>query len=328
MKQTTIRFLAVVLALLTLCAGLASCSSKSEMSADLGYGNVEPSEKSPMASDSVGNGFQSSLGESTTSNTPTETDRKIIKTFNIDAETTEFETAIDALNALITEYGAYVEKASQQDNSLRNQGRYARNASYTVRVPAEQAESFVSALGGHFNVTSQNVSVKDISESYYSIEASLAELIVERDSLLDILALPATEKDYNLWLTVHQRLTEVKQQIAVYQGSLNRYDSQVAYSTVYLSVSEVINYTVMSEGNGFGARLGTAFRKGWANFLDGLQDFSLWFAEALPTLILLAAIGVGLFFAIRAIVRRAKAKKVAKKEMVDETTAPEQKTEE
>ena len=81
MKQTIIRFLAVVLALLTLCAGLVSCSSKSE--ADLGYGNVEPSEKAPMASDSVGNGFQSSVGESTTSTTIPESDRKIIKTFNI-----------------------------------------------------------------------------------------------------------------------------------------------------------------------------------------------------------------------------------------------------
>ena len=326
MKQTTIRLLAVLLALLTLCFGFASCSSKSEVAGDYEYNDMVAEEKAPTANGVTGNGFHSSNGM-TGDSTSVASDRKIIKTFNIDAETTEFEKATNALNALIAEHDAYVENASQRDNSLRNQGRYARSATYTVRVPAEKAEDFVKALGGHFNVTSQNATVKDISETYYSIEARLEELQVERDSLLDILDAPETKKDYDLWLKVHQRISEVTQQIAVYQGSINRYDSQVAYSTVYLSIDEVINYTVTSEGNGFWARLGTAFRKGWTNFLDGLQDFAIWLAESLPTLILLAAIGVGLFFAIRAIWRRRKHKKAQSAEKADDAVQETEKSE-
>jgi hypothetical protein len=321
MKQATIRLLAVLLALLMLCIGLASCAKESEVAGDVKYDNLEPSEKTPTVNGAMGNGFHSSSDQSSVS-TPTLADRKLIKNFDISAETTEFEKAIEALNGLIAAHGAYVENSTQRDKSLYNQSRYARGATYTIRVPADQAEAFTNALGGHFNVTSQSATVKDISEAYYSIEASLAELIVERDSLLDILALPETEKDYDLWLTVHQRITEIKQQIAVYQGTLNRYDSQVAYSTVRLSVDEVITYTVMSEGNGFFARMGTAFRRGWTNFLDGLQDFAIWFAEALPSLILFTVIAIGLFFLIRTIIRRFNAKKISKKMMAEEEIAP------
>jgi len=214
---------------------------------------------------------------------------KVIKTFHLSAETTEFDNAIAALHTLIAEHGGYVEKSSTNNQSLSGHSQsYRRYASYTLRIPAENAETFVASIGSTLHLTANESTVQDVSETYYSIEARLQELRVERDSLLEILESPEVTKDYQMWLTVKQRLSEVTQQIAVYQGQLNNYDSKVAYSTVNLNVSEVLVYSAVSENNSFGARLSAAFSDGWNGFVEGAQEFAILLAEGLPVLVLIA----------------------------------------
>lgn len=287
MKKNILRILPLLLAALTLCIAFASCSAnnKSDATEDFYGGNYEE-EKMPEAD--AGNGFLSN--DQSITQAP-DTTRKVIKTFEIHAETKDFDAATTSLSSLITSCGAYVESSSSTNKSLNNSStRYTRHATYTVRVPAESAERFVNSVGTLFNITSNRSYVEDVSESYYSIEARLEELQVERDSLLDILDASDTKKDYTLWTTVQSRLSEVRQQIAVYQGQLDRYDSKIAYSTVTLTVNEVINYTEGAESNSFGSRLGASFKDGWTDFVSGVQEFIIWFAGALPFLLLLAVI--------------------------------------
>ena len=287
MKKNTLRLLAILLATLALCISLASCaaSNKSGATEDYYGGNYED-EKMPEAD--AGNGFVNT--EQSITNAP-DTERKVIKTFEITSETKDFDAAIASLGTLIGECGAYVESSSSINKSLNNASTlYTRYATYTVRVPAENADRFVNSVGTLFNITSNRSYVEDVSESYYSIEARLEELQIERDSLLDILDDPDTKQDYTLWTTVQSRLSEVRQQIAVYQGQLNRYDSKIAYSTVTLTVNEVIHYTEGAENNSFGSRLGAAFKDGWTDFVSGVQEFIIGLAGALPFLLLLAVI--------------------------------------
>lgn len=284
--------LSLLLLLLTLCALFVGCSSKGSA--------VDRNESLPSKP-------EDSLGfldeEKVEASLPA--DRLIIKTYSISAETVEFDRMTEALNGHISACGGYVERSSTSGESLNSSSSsYSRYASYTIRIPAEHAEQFVTSVGSFFNVTSNVSEVEDISETYYSIEARLEELEAERDSLLDILNADETKKDYDLWLTVKQRLSEVSQQIAVYQGQINRYDSQVSYSTVNLSVREVLTYQTADGRNGFGSRLGNAFKDGWNGFVIGLQDFVVWLAEALPVLCLLGLIATGAVLLIRHSVRR------------------------
>lgn len=305
--RTRFSMFSLALILLLLIPLFASCGAKSDGMMDLpsteGNGQYgEDAGKEEL--------FGSASGELPSSKLPEGAERKIIKTFDINAETTDFDGALASLKAAVTEHGGYVESATTHDQSLTNANReYSRRASYTVRIPAEQAEAFVSAIGNTLHVTSNNSFVEDISETYYSIEARLQELTVERDSLLEILDAPDTKKDYDLWLTVKQRLSEVTQQIAVYQGQINRYDSQVAYSTVKLSIREVLTYSTIRENNKFGTRLAAAFVDGWNSFVEGAQDFAIWFAESLPVLVLLALLATGVILTVRALRKKRKAKK-------------------
>ena len=184
----------------------------------------------------------------------------------------------------------------------------ARYASYKFRIPAENADAFINSLGNTLNVTRNNSYVQDVSESYYSIEATMEELQIERDSLLNMMQSLDTQEDYNFWLTLQTRLSEVRQQIARYQAQLNNYDSRIEYSTVSLYVNEVVTYTP-DEEESFGTRIANAFSAGLTEFGEFATDFVVWCAEALPFLVLFGI----LLFVICIISRRARAKRKAKK---------------
>ncbi len=292
-KNPCLRIFAALVALLLFLLCFAACGAASSYKNDAGKDSVSAS---PEKGDGLGATDAPTLG--------TVTDRKIIKTFSLSAETKEFDAATTSLNTLITQNGGYVESMSSNNQSLNGSGHFERYASYTIRIPAEKADAFVSAVGGLFNLTSNRAEVEDISESYYSIEAKLEELQVERASLLDILESTETKADYSLWLTVHQRLSEVTQQIAVYQGQINRYDSEVTYSTVYLTLDEVLSYSDTDEDS-FWTRLGNSFVGGWQDFLSGVQAFCIWFVGAIPAFLVIALIATGTVLIVKR-VRRSK----------------------
>ncbi|MBR3895147.1 MAG: DUF4349 domain-containing protein [Clostridia bacterium] len=298
----------LLLVLLALVLLLASCSASTK--AD---GGAMEDVKNELYGEEIAPGV-GNTGKPDTDQEGTDltdaSNRKIIKTFEISAETKDYPAAIEALDTLIAQYGGYVESSSSTNKSLKNSSdTYTRHASYTIRIPAEQADAFVGSMGNMLNVTNTRSFVEDVSETYYSIEARLEELLAERDSLIDILDTDKTKQDYQLWLTVTQRLSEIRQQIAVYQGQLDRYDSKVAYSTVHLNINEVIAYSATGQDNRFGSRLQAAFSNGWNGFVIGLGNFAIWFAEALPTLLLLGGLATGIFFFIRAQIRKKKRKK-------------------
>ena len=299
MKNKMFRILLVILSLLTVFS-FASCSKSFDSA---GNSSVE---KAPTASPEIG----MTNDKLTSSDLPADAvERKIIKTYELNAETKEFDATVAALDALVAEYGGYVESNSVSNRNYNS--KMARYASYKFRVPADKVEAFVGSIGNTLNVTRQSSNAQDISESYYSIEATMQELQIERDSLLNMMASLDNQKDYNFWLTIQTRLSEVRQQIARLQAQLNSYDSRVEYSTVSLTVNEVVNYTP-DEEQPFGKRLANAFSTGLTEFAEFSVDFAVWFAEALPFLVLFTIILVPVVLLARKRRAKRRAKKLAK----------------
>ena len=294
--------LSLVVLLLLPALLFASCAAKDSA------GNLySPAPEASPESPEVGMGND----KLTSTDTPADiTERKIIKTYELNAETKEFDATIQSIAALVAEYGGYVESNSISNRNYNS--KMARYASYKFRIPAKNAEAFVGSIGNTLNVTRSNSYAQDVSESYYSIEATMQELQIERDSLLTMMQSLDTQKDYNFWLTIQTRLSEVRQQIARLQAQLNNYDSRVEYSTVSLSINEVVNYTP-DEEQPFGTRVSNAFVSGWEAFCDFVVDFAIWFAEALPFIVLFVIVLIPLSFIIRRRRAKRKAKKLAEK---------------
>ena len=236
--------------------------------------------------------------------------RKIIKTVNITAETKEFDTAVAAIEQKINALGGYVQNSNATGTSLDSGRIYNRNASYTIRIPAEKLGDFLSCIGELVNISSNKSNIDDVTETYVDIEARLKTLRTEETRLLELLEKAAGLSDI---ITLENRLSEVTYQIESYTARLRSYDTLIAFSTVYLNLNEVVDYTKPEVQNPtFGERVSKAFKESREEFADGWRDFAVDFVYALPTLIIFAIVIAAIVIIIRVCVKRSKKRSKAK----------------
>jgi hypothetical protein len=313
MKKTfeKVSIFAIVLVALLIIPLFASCAAnKGEYVADDEMMNSAPEK------DYSEGGVSYAPDGSITSDNMVNTNRKIIRTFTVYGETKEYDAAISAVNSSIATYGGYVSESRVTGPSYSYSGRgYSREAYFVIKIPAENLDAFISQIGGSLNVTTSSSTQQDVSEAYYSIEARMKTLETERESLLAMMASIDTAKDYDFWYTLQKKISETEQQIAEYQAILKSYDGQVAYSTVNLTVYEVVEYTpVQNEAPTFGERIAEAFVDSWTDFGEGCMDFAVFMVSAIPTLLIFPGIPAVIVIIVIAVHKKNKKKKEEKEE--------------
>ena len=243
--------------------------------------------------------------------------RKIIRTVSITAETKEYDAALRALESSVSALGGYVQSSDTTGVSLYSGRIYSRSASYTIRIPAEKLDEFLSDVGELLNISSSNSNIDDITETYVDIEARLKTLRTEEARLLELLE---EAKGLSDIITLESRLSEVTYQIESYTARLRSYDTLVAYSTVNIDISEVVDYSSPAVQNPtFGERISEASKESWAAFAEGWRDFAVGFVYALPSILLVAVAAAVIAIIIVSIRRRAKKRRMTKK---DENNLP------
>jgi hypothetical protein len=309
----TTRILAAALALLLLSASLVSCAAKADMESgrdmayDMMYAENSKSESitSAMSKPSSAGGAFGATADAVEMPNTSEFAAKIIKTVNMNTETKEYDQAISELDRLITENGGFVESSSANGQSLDYNGVYRRSAKYTIRIPAQQLDTFLSASQQLLNVTYSHSTSENITAEYYDIQSRLEVLRTERDALNAMLE-KAT--DIDSMLSIRDRLYNVIEEIESYETRLRVYDSLVSYSTVHMTVDEVVEYTkIQAEEPTWGERLVEAFKESWEDFAVGFQNFTVGFLYAIPTLLVLGVIAVAVILILRVIIRRQRA---------------------
>lgn len=295
MKQTTALLLSLVLlaALLSGCGGSYSTSSAG--------GPMSYSGNTSAASDAPGetameSGWAQELADSSSGGV-LPANVKMIYRADIALESTEFDAAAQQLAQLVRETGGWFE-SSQLNNS--NQ-RY-RRAYYTVRVPAENFDSFCSRVGDMCKINSISRSAEDVSERYYDMESRLA---TQRTKLERLQALLAQAEDMEDIITLETAISETELAIENLTGSLRHYDSLVGYSTIDITLAEVYQITETEEpAIGFGAKLSAAFRSGSNSFVYGVQDLLLGFARGWAGWLIFLAIVAAVILVIARLHRR------------------------
>lgn len=233
--------------------------------------------------------------------------RKWVITMNIDTETEDLDGALDSLNRQIAALGGYIQEQNIRNGSSYSNLRY-RNASMTVRVPAEQLDSFTASLTDFSNVVSSSRSAEDITLSYVDTETRITALETERDRLLELMEQAETMSDL---LEIESRLTDVNYELERYGSRLRTMDNQVSYATIYLSIKEVKEYTPVQEQT-LWERISSGFLASLKGLGNGIVNFFAWVIITLPYLVVYGLIGWGAVALIRRLRRRRKAKKAEK----------------
>ena len=166
-------------------------------------------------------------------------DRKIIKTVDLNTETKEFDESIEWLKSHVASFEGIIDNSYVDSGNINNKN-YRKNANFNVRIPATKLDSFLSKIGDKLNITFRQENISDITDEYSDTESRLKSLKIEEESLNDMLK---KAKNVEEMIKVEDKLSSVRTEIENIARRLNRFDKQITYSTVHINISEVKDLT-------------------------------------------------------------------------------------
>lgn len=299
----------------------AGCGSSSYDYADTAVSEETAAEQAPMEAEiyeeaGIGNGnskAEESIEEAEIvdeENENVSTQRKLIKTVELNLQTEDYDTLMAELEAQIEKLGGYVEFKDAYHGTYMSKanGQKNRSASITARIPAEKLDEFKKQAALSGNITFESESVEDVTLQYVDLSSHKKMLLTEQKRLLELLEEADSMEDI---ISIESRLSEVRYQIESMESKLRTYDNQVDYSTVHINVSEVERYTPQPE-TGTWERIKTGFTENVYRVTKGIKEAAIGFIIAIPVLLVWAVVIVVLVLAVRAFLRRKQKKEVTK----------------
>lgn len=291
--------LCLLLCLTLLLTGCGAKSADSAASDEMAYMATESANGMALYD---GMEYAAAADRSETEENPG--DRKLIWRADLSLETTAFDNAIALLEQRTAESGGWVESSELQGSSRYDSARYGW---YTLRIPAEKLNEFLSDAGDLGTVLSSSRSSEEITDQYYDAQAHLTALRTQEERLLAILE---KADDLESVIKLEEALTEVRYEIEDLTGTIKRYDSLVDMATVTVSIREVSSTSpVSATPTTLGGRIAQQFRNSLQSLGGFGEDLIVFFVGNLPVLLVWAAVIAGVFFGGRKIWRRVKAKR-------------------
>ena len=288
-KKTKGLFLTVTAAVL-----LAGCGSSASGGSYYNSDYMAPAEavsadsaKSEEAVDYEYNGAGSGIITETDS-TQQDTGEKLVYRGSLNIQTKDYGTSSSKLRAMVSEYGGLIESEEEYEEGSYYTGSETKKLwtlYTTVRIPTDKCQEFMSGSAEIGNVVSRSSSAENISRRYNDVSAQIEALEKQQTRLLEMMDEAKTIEDM---IAVEDRLSEVQYQLNSLKTSRESMDTDIAYSTINVTLREVRVYAEVSES--FLERLTNRLGNGFVNFFDDIQSLILAFAGALPYLLILAVI--------------------------------------
>lgn len=291
------KYMSFLLTLLLLIGMVSGCSTASKNAASDNF----------YVQESVGSGIYDGADEKVEASSTADanlTDRKLVKTLEMNAETEDLDALLEAVMARVGELGGYVEN-QRVYNGSNYSSRRSRSASMTIRIPAEALEDFADHMAQNSNIVSRYAYIDDVTLTYVATESRIQALQAEHDRLLELMAKAETMSDL---LEVEARLTDVRYELEQVTSQMNVLKNQVNYGTVHLNVDEVVEYTPVAEET-FWQRISGGFVDSLKGIGSGIVEITVFVLANLPYLLLIGAGATGVVLLAKRSIRKKKAKK-------------------
>ena len=207
--------------------------------------------------------------------------RMLIKTVHMEVESEDIDTMVRNVEKRVDELGGYVENMSVNNQKYSNSE--TKTADITARVPVEKLDQFVNEVEGQSNVLSRSSNAEDVTLRYVDMQARMDSLQTEYDRISELLK-EADSLD-NI-IELENRLTDIRYEMQSYGAQMKAMKNQATYSTIYLNVKQVIEYTpvVVQEKTRL-ERMSDGFIQNCKRVWNGLLDFGVGLVVALPVLL-------------------------------------------
>ena len=245
--------------------------------------------------------------------TVAQSNRKLIRTVDLEIQTKEFDTVLTSVQERVQELGGYVEQSSI-DSGSSYYSSYNRYSYLTVRIPSDKLDGFLENVKETANVTNISESTEDITLRYVDAESRKIALETEQSRLLELLEKAETVEDI---ITIESRLSEVRYQLESYTSQLRTFDNQVDYSTVHINIHEVDRETKV-EPKGFWDEVKEEFGDSLYGIGNGIREFGIWFLGSSPYLVIWAIVIAGVVCAVKFVRKKRIQKRTLKPQVPEE----------
>ncbi len=200
--------------------------------------------------------------------------RKIVYTAAVEVTVKDVDAARPEVVRIVADAKGYVAKTDDTGTA-----GYRRSSTWTVKVPVDAFRPTVDALSKLGAVARSSSDSTDITEEFIDVEARLANLKAQEESLRRLLATAGIEDQ----IKVGDRLAAVRTDIDKTEGRLKYLTQSAALSTIVFTAREADAYTPPDApaAPGFADRAVSTLASSWA----GLQNAAVWLALSLVALV-------------------------------------------
>lgn len=230
-------------------------------------------------------------GTTDTAQADVSTNRKLIKNVSLNVETTDFDSLVYNVEKRVGMCSGYIE-SSEVRGSSQSESMVSRTANYTIRIPSDRIDEFVTAISDMSNVIDRNQSVEDVTLAYVDRESKKKTLQIEQERLL---ALLEQATSIEVIIELESRLTDIRYQIESMESQLRTYDNLVEYATITVGVEEVMVLTPVVKDS-VGERISNGFKMNIQKVGSGFVNLFVWVVTSSPYLVLWAAILLVILF--------------------------------
>lgn len=228
-----------------------------------------------------------------------ETNRKLTYSASFDINTKQYDSDYAKINEDLSAVGGYVANEESSAYSSETGKNYGRNSYLSLRVPVDNLNAFMENLSGIGEVVGKHRSTDDLTAQYYDTDARIEMLNIRKDRLMGYLANATNAEDI---IAFEQELSDVLYELDQLQGSKRQMDQQIDYATVDVTLTELITpETIGADGQPLGDRASDAFSMSMTGVGEFMENFAIFWAAALPVLILIAIFAVVIYAVIRLI---------------------------
>lgn len=251
-------------------------------------------EESPAADNSSGSSAASTSSEASASLGADEINREmLVYSCTMSIDTLEFTSTVNGLKTLINQYGGFIEMENYDDGG--SYGRWYSESevkwqsySATLRVPSRNYDVFCNSAGGLGDLRSKNASVQNLSSEYHDLATSLEIYEAKEERYIALLA-GITEDEYAV--AIERELTDLQIEIARIKSRMNKINTDVTYSYIYITINEVKEYiSEPVKTDTFIDRLVNTLKNTGREFVGFLEAMLFLIIRLIPYLILIAVL--------------------------------------
>jgi hypothetical protein len=181
----------------------------------------------------------------------------VIRTGQVSIRVDSLETAIRLVTELAGRAGGFLANTSIQSGENQQ-----RSATLELKLPADRYAGALDQLRTVGKILSATTNAQDVGEEFVDVKARVANARRLEERLLNLLATRTGKLDDVLG--VERELARVREEIERYEGRIRWLESQVAMSTLAISLSEPAPIV----GNPGSNPIAEAFRESWRNLVN------------------------------------------------------------